>query len=339
MPVKPLKGKVRDRYFELIQEYPLRHINSLEELKSASAMLDTLLVKPSLSAGEREYFEVLLDLIHTYEQKAYPPRKVTDAGMLEHLLDAQGLTQGGVLARRGHSDQRGQRDPQRQAEVESAAHRKDRQAPENLAGGCFFPAIDELSFFNHTYSTPFVLGTPFCRGIDFHGSAERAGGGLENAFGDVVAVAAVVEDDVQVAQRVGREGLPEIEDQFAVEVADFRRGEVGLEDEVRPAAEVDGRGDERFFHRQREMPVTSDAGLIAQGLLHRLAQANPHVFDGVMLIDVQIADGLQLQVDHRVFGQERQRMVEEAHARSRFPPRRSHPIPVRVGCRSRRVFR
>jgi HTH-type transcriptional regulator/antitoxin HigA len=93
MPVKPLKGKVRDRYFELIQEFPLRHINSLEELEAASAMLDTLLVKPSLSAGEREYFEVLLDLIHTYEEKAYPPRKVTDAGMLEHLLDAQGLTQ------------------------------------------------------------------------------------------------------------------------------------------------------------------------------------------------------------------------------------------------------
>jgi hypothetical protein len=84
-------------------------------------------------------------------------------------------------------------------------------------------------------------------GVDFHRGAERAGGGLEDAFGDVVAVAAVVEDDVQVAQRVGREGLPEIEDQFAVEVADFGRGEVGLEDEVRPAAEVDGGGDERFF--------------------------------------------------------------------------------------------
>jgi HTH-type transcriptional regulator/antitoxin HigA len=55
-------------------------------------MLDTLLVKKSLSRGEKEYFEVLLDLIHTYEAKAYPPDKVTDAGMLQHFLDAQGLT-------------------------------------------------------------------------------------------------------------------------------------------------------------------------------------------------------------------------------------------------------
>jgi hypothetical protein len=56
MPKNPLKGKTWDRYFELVQEFPLRHINSLEELKATSAMLDTLLVKKSLSRGEKEYF-------------------------------------------------------------------------------------------------------------------------------------------------------------------------------------------------------------------------------------------------------------------------------------------
>ena len=75
--------------------------------------------------------------------------------------------------------------------------------------------------------------------IDFDGHAQRAGGGLEDRFGDVVAVAAVVHDDVQVAQRVGGDGLPEVFDQLAVEVADLGRGKLGLEDEVVPAAEVD----------------------------------------------------------------------------------------------------
>jgi HTH-type transcriptional regulator / antitoxin HigA len=93
MPTKMSKGKIRDRYLELIQQFPLRHIGSLKELKAASAMLDKVLAIPARSAGEIEYFEALLDLIHTYEEKAYPPDDVSDADMLEHLLDAQGLTQ------------------------------------------------------------------------------------------------------------------------------------------------------------------------------------------------------------------------------------------------------
>ena len=47
----------------------------------------------------------------------------------------------------------------------------------------------------------------------------------------MVAVAAVVHEDVQVAQGVGGEGLPEVGHQLAVELADLGRGEVGLEDQ------------------------------------------------------------------------------------------------------------
>ena len=45
-------------------------------------------------------------------------------------------------------------------------------------------------------------------GLDGH--AQRPGRGLEDRLGDVVAVAAVVHDDVQIAQGVGGEGLPEV---------------------------------------------------------------------------------------------------------------------------------
>ena len=159
-----------------------------------------------------------------------------------------------------------------------------------------------------------MLGTPRNARIGLDGHAQRPGGRLEDGLGDVVAVAAVVDHDVQVAQRVVREGLPEVGHQFAVELADLRRGKLGLEDEVRPAAEVHGRGDERFFHRQHEVAVAADARPVAQGLLHRLAQADAHVLDRVVLIDVQIADGLDRQVEGRVLGQQRQHVVEEAHA-------------------------
>ena len=49
-----------------------------------------------------------------------------------------------------------------------------------------------------------------------------------------------MDDDVQVAQGIGGEGVPEVGDQFGVEIADFVRGKIGLEDEIRPAAEVQG---------------------------------------------------------------------------------------------------
>ena len=48
--------------------------------------------------------------------------------------------------------------------------------------------------------------------IVFHGHPQRAGRGFEDCFADVVAVAAVVQDHVQVAQRVGGRRLPEIFD-------------------------------------------------------------------------------------------------------------------------------
>ena len=48
---------------------------------------------------------------------------------------------------------------------------------------------------------------------------------FEDRFGDVMAVAAVVQHDMQIAQRVGRRGLPEILDQLAVEIADLGRWE------------------------------------------------------------------------------------------------------------------
>ena len=62
-------------------------------------------------------------------------------------------------------------------------------------------------------------------GIDGH--PQGPGRCLEDRFGDVMAVAAVVQHDVQIAQRVGGHGLPEILDQFAVEIADLLRSGIG----------------------------------------------------------------------------------------------------------------
>ena len=129
-----------------------------------------------------------------------------------------------------------------------------------------------------------------------------------------MAVAAVVQDDVQIHQGIGGEGLPEIFDEFAVELADFVGGNGNLKHEGVPAAEIDGRGDQRFFHRQREVAVAADAGFVAEGLLERLADGDADVFDGVVLIDVQIALGLHVQIDGCMLGQKREHVIEKTDA-------------------------
>ena len=151
--------------------------------------------------------------------------------------------------------------------------------------------------------------------VGFDGHPQAPGGRFEDRFADVVAVAAVVHEDVQVAQRVGGEGLPEFFDQFAVEVADLGRREIGAEDADRePAAQIDRHRGQRLFHRQREVAVAADAGLVAQRLLERLAEADADVFDRVVLVDVQVALGANREVDRGVLGQQRQHVVEKADA-------------------------
>ena len=73
----------------------------------------------------------------------------------------------------------------------------------------------------------------------------------------------------------------------------FADGKVGAEHQRVAAAQVDRHGGQRLFHRQREVAVAADAGLVAERLLERLAQADADVFDRVVLIDVKIALGVE----------------------------------------------
>ena len=60
--------------------------------------------------------------------------------------------------------------------------------------------------------------------------------------------------------------------------------------------------------------VAHDAAHVAERLLHRLAEHDAGVFGGVVLVDVQVALGLQLDVDPGVARQELEHVVEEADA-------------------------
>jgi HTH-type transcriptional regulator/antitoxin HigA len=93
MSIANRTGDVRDRYLELIYEFPLRPIRSDTELDEAVKMIDSLLSKGDLLPEEEDYLEILGDIVERYEAEAFPIAPVSDAEMLRHLIEAKGVSQ------------------------------------------------------------------------------------------------------------------------------------------------------------------------------------------------------------------------------------------------------
>ena len=94
-----LYGRSQDRYLELVLAFPLRHIKTEQELDAATVVIHSLIDLAKLSGPEQDYLDVLTDLVEAYEAVHYPSEPVSDAEMLQHLLEIKGATQ--VAAAKG----------------------------------------------------------------------------------------------------------------------------------------------------------------------------------------------------------------------------------------------
>src|SRR5262249_23102012 len=104
MPLLNLMGKPpepgRDKYYSLVYQHPLRPIRSEEELDRAIDMMNSLLERDR-DPWEEDYLEVLSDLVERYEEAKHPLDPVSDADMLQHLIEAKEVTQAEVAAATG----------------------------------------------------------------------------------------------------------------------------------------------------------------------------------------------------------------------------------------------
>ena len=62
------------------------------------------------------------------------------------------------------------------------------------------------------------------------------------------------------------------------------------------------------------MAVAANAFFVAHGFVHRLAEGDAHVFHRVVAVDVQVADGFDVQIDQAVAGDLVQHVVKKADA-------------------------
>ncbi|TWT91123.1 hypothetical protein Mal64_15220 [Pseudobythopirellula maris] len=78
-------------YMELVARLPLVPITSDSKLDAASKKIDELLDRDRLGRGAERYLEVLSDLVEKYENSRHAVERVSDAELLEHLMDAKGV--------------------------------------------------------------------------------------------------------------------------------------------------------------------------------------------------------------------------------------------------------
>jgi HTH-type transcriptional regulator / antitoxin HigA len=106
---KTIEGKVvrasapPASYLALIQQFPLWPIKSEAELDRATAVMNALVDRADLDRAEEGYLDVLSDLVERYEDKHHPipTDDLSDAEMLEHLIEAKDVTQAAVARATG----------------------------------------------------------------------------------------------------------------------------------------------------------------------------------------------------------------------------------------------
>jgi HTH-type transcriptional regulator/antitoxin HigA len=99
--IRSLYGKTEDQYLDLVRRFPLRPLRSDADLDAAIAMIDSLIDRPKLTTPERDYLDVLGDLVEAYESEAVPMRPVGDADLLRFLIEQKNVTQAVVAASAG----------------------------------------------------------------------------------------------------------------------------------------------------------------------------------------------------------------------------------------------
>lgn len=80
-------------YLGLVSAFPLRSIRNKRDLAQAQRVLDELLQREPLDAGESMYLDALSDLVEHYEEHNVRLPAATDADILRHLMESNELTQ------------------------------------------------------------------------------------------------------------------------------------------------------------------------------------------------------------------------------------------------------
>ena len=108
------------------------------------------------------------------------------------------------------------------------------------------------------------------------------------------------------------EGCEEVLDILGRQLTDIFTVEGRIDCGVRAAAEVDGDQRECFVHRGEGMAETRDSAPLAECLVQRLPEHEAYVLDQMVRVALDVAGGVDAQVDQRVPGELLEHVIEHA---------------------------
>jgi hypothetical protein len=150
--------------------------------------------------------------------------------------------------------------------------------------------------------------------IGFQRTAKRAGDRFKGRFRNMVAIDAMQFIDMQGDAAVGGEGLKKFTHQFCVESADFLGWQIKVPNQIGTAREIERAAHQSVIHSQQAIAVAPNAALVAESLRQGLTQGDAHIFDRMMVINVQISGAAQGHVDQSMTGQLIEHVIEKADA-------------------------
>ena len=126
---------------------------------------------------------------------------------------------------------------------------------------------------------------------------------------------------IELANVQGQTGVvghrhKELLDQLGVVAADLLGRDRQAVAQVRPAAAVERHLHQGLIEGRHKVAKAVNAAAIAQGLGQRLAHGDAHVLVGVVVVDVGVTDGADLQIQQAVAGQLVQHVVQKRHTRT-----------------------
>src|SRR5712671_6207960 len=111
-----------------------------------------------------------------------------------------------------------------------------------------------------------------------------------------------------------REGLEPFLEEFGIHLAELWPGEADLPDQVGAVRGVEADPGQGLVHRDDGVSVARDAGTVRERPRYGLAHDITGVFGRVMEVDVQIAIGVQRQVDQAVSRELLEHVIEKTDA-------------------------
>ena len=114
------------------------------------------------------------------------------------------------------------------------------------------------------------------------------------------------------------EALKKLIKQIDIEFTNAGAREVDVIFQPRPAGKIDNYARQRFIKRHIGMTVASNTGLVAQRLCDGLTERDADVFYRVVGVDIQVAGGLQFDIDHAMTRDLVNHVIEEWNSRVEF---------------------